>query len=267
MTRTRRFLLALAAAAALAPGSETAAWTPESHRLIAEEAARLAPPDLYRQIVRNREAYRQGISDGFAERDPAAHVKNPDGSGRLDEAIAVTVDNAIRTIEAPRPFNEVAYRLGIVAHFVADAHNPLNSAESDPAEGRYYADFLRYLESASPRVRMVFYGFRPGFEGRRDLPRLVDEALAQGRELYPMVGREYRRTGFRPGVEAFDDRSTAFAVASLAHSYAISDIAEVLRYIWLEAGGIDTRRRIPERGREVIALSRTDRLPRVSPGR
>jgi hypothetical protein len=88
------------------------------------------------------------------------------------------------------------------------------------------------------------------------LPRLVEETLARSRELYPLVGREYRRVGFAPGLEAFDDRSTAYAVASLAYSHAVSDIAEVLRYIWIAAGGIDSRDRVPRRGAQVVRLPR-----------
>lgn len=238
-----------------------AAWTPTSQQSIAEAAARFAPPDLYRQLARNRRAYLQGVADGFGERDPAAHTKNPDGSGRLDDAITVAVDNAIRAITSHQPFREVSYRCGIVSHFLADANNPLNSAETDPEEGRYYADFLFYLESADPRVRIVFYGFRPAFDGRRDLPGLIAESLDRSRGFYAAVGREYRRVDFATGREAFDDRSSAFGVATLAYSHAVSDIAEVLRYVWLEAGGIDTRRKIPLRGRAAVPLPR-DAAPR-----
>ncbi len=255
--RRSRTLLVLAAVLAVPAG----AWTPASQQSIAEAAARLAPPDLYRQLARHRRAYLQGVRDGFGERDPQAHSKHADGSGRLDGAIAAAVDNAVRAITAHQPFSEICYRLGIVSHFVADANNPLNTDQTDPEEGRYFADFLAYLESADLRVEIVFYGFRPAFDGRRDLPALIAESLERSRGLYPMVGREYRRVGFASGRAAFDDRSTAFAVAGLSYSHAVSDIAEVLRYIWLEAGGIDTRRRLPVRGREFIQLPRTVRPP------
>ena len=247
----RRLLLAAAVLCSAAPAL---AWTPASQQAIAEHAARLAPPDLYRQLARNRLAYLQGVRDGFGERDPMAHVKNADGSGRLDASIAVAVDNAIRTIVAHRPFNEISYRMGIVSHFVADANNPLNAARSDSEEARYFADYLSYLESVEPRVRIVFYGFEPGAGG--DLDGLLGETFERSRRLYPMVGREYRRVRFQSGRRAFDDRSTAYAVAGLAYSHAVSDIARVLRYIWLEAGGIDTRREVPLKGRDVIQLPR-----------
>ena len=257
--------LLLAATVLATAATPAAAWTPASQQTIASEAARLAPPDLYRQIVRNRAAYLQGVADGFGERDPLAHAKHADGTGRLDEAVATAVDNAVRSIVAHRPFNEICYRLGIVSHFLADANNPLNAADDDAEEGRYYADFLAYLESAEPRVRLVFYGFRSDFKDDRDLPKLITESLGRGRELYPLVGREYRRVSFASGLSAFDDKSTAFGIASLAYSHAVSDIAEALRYIWLEAGGIDTRRRIPVRGREVVRLRRKTTRSQADP--
>jgi hypothetical protein len=243
-------LLALLSTVFAAPAG---AWTPRSQEGIARTAARLAPPDLYRQIARNRDAYLLGAVDPFRDAQPENHVQN-DGDGRLAEVIEVAVRNAVGSIRSQRPFNEIVYRLGVVAHFLADANDPLAGAESDAAEARYRDDFRRYAESVEPRLRIVFYGFRPGFEGRRDLPTLVDEALRRGRELYPFVGREYRRIDFQPAQGRFNDRSTAFAVVGLGYNHAVSDIAEVLRYIWTAAGGTDTRHRVPLRGQETVLV-------------
>lgn len=255
--RPPRLLLAALAAFVAVPA---AAWTPASQQRIAEQAARLAPPDFYRQLARHRAAYLQGTTDPFKEGRAADHFKNPDGGGRLDEVVRQAIADTIATIRAHRPFPEICYRAGVVSHYLADANNPLNSAAGDPAEVRYFADFLRYLESVEPRVEMVFYGFRGGF-AEADLPRLVAETLGRSRRFYPLVGREYRRVGFAPGALAFDDRSTAYAVASLAYSHAISDIAEALRYIWLAAGGIDARRPVPRRGRQVVKVPRPAARP------
>lgn len=228
-------------------------WTPESHQAIALDAARLAPPDLYRQLARNRAAYLQGVTDPFRDGSPELHEAGG-ANGRLDAAVLQSVDNAIKSIELLRPFNEIAYRLGVVSHYLADANDPLALADDDRDETRYRRDFQRYLESAEPRYRVVFYGFRPGVGERRDVESLLATTLHRGRRFYPLVGREYRRIGFASGVRGFDDRSTAYAVASLSRSHAVSDIAEMLRYIWLSAGGIDTRTRIPQRGENVIQL-------------
>lgn len=233
------------------------AWTPTSQEQLAEEAARLVPPDLYRQLVRNRAAYLQGTRDPFNDRVAVHHNLDRQAGGLLEQVIARKIDDAINTIKALQPFNHIAYRLGIVSHYVADANNPLAVSSEDPQEARFTNDFLAYLESTRPRLEVVFYGFRPGFQGRRDLPRLLAETANRGRGFYPLVGREYRRIQFQNGRRTFDDRSTAYAIAALSFSHAVSDIAEVLRYIWLEAGGADPRTGLPVRGQQVMPLPKS----------
>ncbi|MEM8962109.1 MAG: hypothetical protein AAGD38_11570 [Acidobacteriota bacterium] len=236
------------------PISVAEAWTPEGQTMIGREAARLAPPDLYRQLRRNRESYDIGLTQPFSM-NASSRVKYADGRGSLDETILTAVRTAILAIEQHRPFNEIAYRMGVVAHLVAAANNPLATGSGDPNERRYAADFARYFDTAEPRMRRVFYGFRP-IQSSGELDAVVREAMARSRSLYATIGSEYSRIGFASGVSQFDDRSTAYGIAALSLGHAISDIAEVLRYIWLSAGGIDTRKRLPLRGLHVIHLPR-----------
>ena len=251
-------ILLLAGVGAAAPAT---AWTPRFQQVLAEEAARLSPPDLARQIARHEEELRAGVVDPFDDPDPLRHVQNADGTGSLRETIEAETERAVELIRALAPFGDVVRQLGRVAHYVADLHNPLNCDRSDPREPDYYADYLRYAESAEPRFPLVFYGFRQPFDRPADVAAMADEALARSRVLYPLVGREYRRIGFASGVGTFDDRSTAFGVTSVAFSRAASDIAQVLRYIWLRAGGRDQRTALPVRGQDVLV-----RVPRDGTG-
>jgi hypothetical protein len=256
-----RGLAALSAVAGLAlAAAPAAAWTPATQLAIAREAARLAPPDLARQIARRERAYEAGVMAPFAEADPARHMKSEDGSGSLDRALFAEVDGAIRAIRDHRPFDEVVRRLGAVSHFMADANNPLSTSAADAEEERYSADYLRYAESAEPRFALVFYGV-PARGGERSVAAVLAEALRRGRRLYPLVGREYRRIGFGSGVAAFDDHSTAFGVASLAFSHAVTDVATTLRYIWLRAGGGDDRSGLAADGGRVLLLPRARQAP------
>ena len=232
------------------------AWTPATQVTIAREAARLSPPDLYRQIDKHRRAYEAGVNSPFAETDSSRHAKNPDGSGRLDRAALDAVDAAIQAIRGHQPFEEIVRRMGVVSHFVADANNPLAASAADPEEGRYFVDYLRYVETAESRYPLVFYGMPSGTE-TRGVSSLLDDALRRGRQLYPMIGREYRRIGFGSGVGQFDDRSTAFGVGSVAFSHAVTDVTLVLRYIWITAGGIDDRTHLPAGGTRLTVLPRT----------
>jgi hypothetical protein len=51
------------------------------------------------------------------------------------------------------------------------------------------------------------------------------------------VREEYFGTGTRRSSADFDDRSTAFGVASISYSRAVTDLVNVYYYIWKEAGG------------------------------
>jgi hypothetical protein len=218
-----------------------AAWTPETQIAIGENAASIAPPDLARQITRHRKAFRRGLLAPFEKATHSAHVKNGNGTGTLDRNVYSATRQAIDAIVGHRPFADIVYKLGVVAHFVADANNPLNSSDADPDEDRYFADYLRYIDSARDRYAIVFYANGRDLRESVDLNRLVGTTLRRSRSLYPMIGAEYDRIGRIDGVSLFDDRSTAFGIGSLAVSHAVSDTAAVLRYVWLQSGGGDRR--------------------------
>lgn len=260
MQQRRNHLFALAACALLCAASPAVAWTPATQLVIGREAAALAPPDLARLIHRHKKVFEEGLLAPFRDSDPGRHMKNPDGSGSLDRVLDAEVRAAIEDIRQHRPFEQIVRRLGVISHYMADANNPLAAAGADAEEGRYFVDFLRYAESAEPRFPLVFYGAMPGLERQRDVGPLLAQALRRGRELYPLVGREYRRIGFASGRGRFDDRSSAFGVASISFSHAVTDVAQALRYIWLVAGGADERT-------GVVGGQRLLRLPRAGRAR
>lgn len=249
----------LPAALGLLLVSPAFAWTPRTQSAIAREAARLAPPDLARQIEKHKEAFQAGVQAPFQDADPDRHRKDPDGSGSLDKALLAEVEGAIAAIRDHRPFEEIVRRLGTVAHYVADANNPLAVSGSDPEEARYFVDYLRYAETAEPRFPLVFYGVPASLDRKKDVKPLLTEALRRGRQVYPMVGREYRKIGFASGVGRFDDRSTAFGVASVAFSHAVTDVTLVLRHIWIAAGGADDRSAVVSSGTRLLLLPRAER--------
>ncbi|MEM9293571.1 MAG: hypothetical protein AAGD01_17960 [Acidobacteriota bacterium] len=243
-------------------------WSPAMQESISETGARLAPPDLLRQIAKHRGKLREGTRAAFYDGDESRHYFNGELPGRLgardveslkargqlDRVVLYEVDGAIKAIQALRPFEEVVYRLGVVAHYVADLNHPLNCSAEDAMEPRYFGDFSRYAESAAPRFQPVFYGLRPALQQAETPQQLIDEARERCRKTYPRIGDEYRRIGTIDGRRHFDDRSTAFGVTALAYSHAISDVAEIYRYIWLHSGGRDGRKQLPLRGQTAVAV-------------
>ncbi len=235
-------ILTLAAAFCVGVGlapSAAHAWTEKTQKLIAEHAMSIAPPDLRRQIDRNLAAYRDGAEAPGGISRTCGQESRPEAE--LEQRVQAETQRAIEAIRAHRPFRDIVYRLGVLSHYVADVNNPLCAADTDPREGQYFNDYLRYVERAQERYSLVFYGEGRELSGAEGVTPLLDRTLARGRRLYPTIGREYRRVGGPPGTEKFDDRSVAFAVGSLALSHAVSDVGAVLRYVWLEAGGGDTR--------------------------
>ena len=254
--RFRPWSVLLVLLAPLGAATPLAAWTPASQLAIAADAARFGPPDLYRQVARHAEDYRRGALSAFEDREPAHHMKNGARDGELDQVVLAEAQRAVELVRAHRPFAEVVFQLGRLAHYVADADNPLNTARFDPAEARYFRDYLQYVESAEARFAVVFYGLDPDLDRRGGLARMVERTLARGRALYPSIGREYQRIGFASGRLAFDDRSTAFAIAALSYSHAVTDVAGVLRWVWLAAGGADSRPTLPAAGGELLVMPR-----------
>ena len=248
-------LLALVLLAAAAPPAR--AWSPKSQVAIAEEAAQLAAPDLAPQLERHADRFREGIVAPFRGTAPEQHYRNAHaGDGTLDQTIFHEVDAAIAALQKFAPFEDIVYRLGIVSHYLADANNPLNASADDPREGEYYADYLRYMQSAEPRFALVFYAGEPEVTTDREMRLLVYRALARSRRDYPLVAAEYARIGYASGVERFDDRSTAFGVAAISFSHAVSDIARVFHYIWLRGGGGDPRQDLWEGQQGLLLLPR-----------
>jgi hypothetical protein len=249
----------LAPLLALTRPAPARAWSEKSQLEIANAAARLAPPDLARQIDRHRADFRAGVTEPFRDRDRARHEKNADGSGKLDQVIADEAKRAVDYIRLHRPFADIVRQLGVVLHFVADANHPLYTSASDPREGVYAADFHRYVTSAEPRFAIAYYGVDIRLDRLAAIPAFVDRSLARSRALYPFIGTEYQRIGGKTGTAAFDDRSTAFGVAAVSFSRAITDCSSMLRLVWLEAGGADPLRRPPIDSDRIVKLQRSDR--------
>ena len=239
MERRTRYLspvlpLAVTAILWLLGSSGAVAWMPSTQAAIGQAAAQIAPPDLARQIDKHKKHFYRGLQ--------APHANAGNGQAASTHAVTRTANQAIAAIENHRPFAEVVYKLGELTHYVANANNPLNAADYDPRESTYYRDYLHYVESARDRFPVVFYRNGRDVRDPEQFELLLTATAGRGRSLYPFVGREYRRIGTVDGRRLFDDRSTAFGVASLAYSHAISDAAAALRYVWLKSGGGDRRK-------------------------
>lgn len=210
------------------------AWTRASDERIAKKAAALAPPDLAMLIEKFEGDYKTGLARAQSdEGSDLHHYFVLSRKGRLRDGIERETRLAIQMIRRGDGMSDVIQRLGILAHLVADANNPFHVANDDPRLGESHNDFETYFERRLSKFPTVFYGLEPNFE----LTSYLDKTLARSAKFYPLMREEYFRGGTRRTSAEFDDRSTAFGVASVSYSRAVTDLVNLYFYIWKEAGG------------------------------
>ena len=210
------------------------AWTRASDEKIAKKSAALAPPDLRLLIERFESDYKTGLVRAQAEEATDKHnyfVLSREG--QLRARIEKETRAAIDAIRKGDPMSLVVERLGTLAHLVADANNPFHVANDDPRLAASHNDFEQYFERRLAKFPTVFYGLDQQFT----LSRYLDKTFARSAKFYPLLSEEYFRTGTRRSSTEFDDRSTAFGVASICYSRAVTDLVNLYYYIWKEAGG------------------------------
>ncbi|HEX8252646.1 MAG TPA: hypothetical protein VF846_05835 [Thermoanaerobaculia bacterium] len=211
-----------------------AAWTRVSDQKIAAKAAALAPPDLSMLIGRFDAEYKRGLERAQADEGTESHSYFVlSRKGRLRERIERETRGAIDAVRKGEPMSLVIERLGGLVHLVADANNPFHVANDDTRLGASHDDYEQYFERRLAKFPTVFYGLDPQFR----LNTYLDKTFARSAKFYPLVAEEYFRHGERRTSAAFDDRSTAFGIASISYSRAVTDVVNLYYYIWKEAGG------------------------------
>jgi hypothetical protein len=216
------------------------AWTRNSDHQIAQKGAQLAPRDLRLVIHRLEKSYASGVDRAIAEEGVDIH------RARLRERIESETTDVIRMIRTNQPMTRVVVRLGMLSHLVGDANNPFHVHTEEALEPSH-GDFERYFERRMQKFPTVFYGL----DARFRLDTYLDRTFQRTSNLAPLVSEEYFRDGERRTSDEFDDRSTAFGVASLCYSHAVTDLVNLYYYIWKEAGG-DVRSAASMRGSRII---------------
>ncbi|HEX2060857.1 MAG TPA: hypothetical protein VHK90_08945, partial [Thermoanaerobaculia bacterium] len=153
--------------------------------------------------------------------------------GMLRQRIERETRAAIEGVRKNEPMSMLVERLGTLAHLIADANNPFHVANDDARLGASQNDFEQYFERRMTKFPTVFYGL----DARFSLSTFLDRTFARSAKFYPLVAEEYFRGGQRRTSAAFDDRSTAFGIASISYSRSVTDVVNLYYYIWKEAGG------------------------------
>lgn len=203
-----------------------AAWTRDAEHRIALKGAALGPPDLRLVIDHFQDDYLRGVDLALSDEGSDAH------RAKLRARIEAEARAIAQMIRTNKPMAQVVERLGILAHLVGDANNPLHFGDDEARQ----ADFELYFQRRMARFPTVFYGIDERFV----LGAYLDRTFVRTAKFVPLMAEEYTRGS----AATFDDRSTAFGVASVCYSHALTDIANLQTFIWKEAGG--SVRRAPQ---------------------
>ena len=229
--------------------SIASAWTPEAEDRIATRSSRLAPPDLKLVIEKFDDSYKAGVRRAAPPSECAKHrYLVSRGKGELKALIEREVIEAITLMKTERQVGLFVEKLGTIAHLVADANNPFHTEDSNPKLRESQADFEAYLGRKVTSFPTVFYGLKIN----RDVSRYVDGIVRRSASHYPLLDEEYFRGGRRRTSWEFDDRSTAFGVASISYSRAVTDNVNLYYYIWREVGGDVRSAAVLKKGNLVI---------------
>lgn len=196
------------------------AWTRAADQRIAVKSAELAPPDLRLIISKYNKEYLRGVDDALASEGTDIHRR------RLRERIDEQTRGIVKMIRTNQPMSAVVGELGNLSHLVGDANNPFHIGDDDAASR---VDFEQYFERRLARFAPVFYGLDTNLV----LNSYLDKMFARTTRFSPLMAEEYSRGNGA----TFDDRSTAFGVASVCYSHAITDNVNIYYFIWKAAGG------------------------------
>lgn len=206
-------------------------WTPAAEERIATRASRLAPPDMRLLITKYDQDFKRGLQ--LAARQEGDAHRHQSSERHLTRNLDAEINDAIRLIRKERQVGPFVEKLGVIAHLLADANNPFHVSDGDPRLKNVQADYEAYFERRMATFPTVFYGLRIN----RDVPGYLDRVVERTGAFSPLLSEEYFKGGRTRSSREFDDRSTAYGVASISYSRAVTDVINVYYYIWREAGG------------------------------
>jgi hypothetical protein len=226
---------AVALALALATPAPTPAFSPASRTELAQRAISLMPPSLARQLHKHEQRLLQGVLEGMERCDgTGAHGA---ATGEAEARLATAVAETMAMIDRRERMADVAQSFGRVAHAAADLAFALNAGPDDPREATFYREFALYVERMFPKMRLTFAGWADPDLARRDVQAFARRTAALAQRDAEAIARSYYPEGRARTAQDFDERSVAFAAASLEASLALTATSRAWLYAWWRAHG------------------------------
>lgn len=210
------------------------AFTPRTRDTVVEKSVSLMPGALARQLRRNTRALHEGALAGL---DRTGIRRELSDSVLVGRALESEVKRTIGLLDDHAPMREVVRAFGRLAQLTTDLSFALNVCAEEPREDQFFDDFASYVERKLPKIAVTFEGYAEPHLARGDIPGFAAAIAAAARRDYGGIVRSYFPVGRSRHPSDFDERSVAFAAASLETSLAVTSTARVWLYVWQHAGG------------------------------
>jgi hypothetical protein len=210
------------------------AFTARTRSTIVHKSVSLMPPALARQLRKHARVLHQAALSDLTQSGPVRETKDPALAGQQLER---SVRQTIGLINDRAPMREVARALGEIASQVADLSFALSNQTRDPRAQQVYEEFASYVEHKLPKIAVTFAGYTEPHLAQADVTGFAAEIVKNASRDYDGVLRSYFPEGRARHPADFDERSVAFAVASLETSLAVTSTARIWLYVWHYAGG------------------------------
>lgn len=210
------------------------AWTAPTRVGMIDDAVKLMPPSLREVLTERRDDLLNGMLAPMTTEDDPAHRPAWD-HGTLDGTVDGAARDLVTAVNGHQSFHDVAKRFGALAHYVADAGFPPGAAGAPGAP--LYAHFAAFCETRRSRFPLVFYGHDNAALAKGDWKAFAKGVLERARGEGGTLAGAYAAAPSWDDPASFDDRSIPFAIASLAYSHAVTDIAQAWLAAWRTCHG------------------------------
>lgn len=211
------------------------AWSGDSYEILTLKAQRLMPPTLREML----EPYQQELIAGARGDASAAGCPIHKDAGEIFRSLSVAIDDAAKMVDEHKPFRDLAFTSGRIAHLAADLNDPLLSRHKVPRLQKVSGDYHRYIQKKKPRFRLTFSPYKTEDLESDALRARFWEASSRRASRTKLLLKAYYPKGASVPVSSntFDDRSGVFGLSAQSYNSAFTDIVLSWSALWKRAHG------------------------------
>jgi len=167
-------------------------WSYHTHRKIVSDALNRMPNAFIKRFEADKEIMLKGSTDPDTTlKDFQAHIYHVHKTHPITEArFRELFSQAVGELQRKEKDSNVAYTLGLFAHYIADINQPLHTAgmDGDPNEGEYHGKFEKDIQGNLSKIPVFKVDYKPVTD---PLIRLQEMAVASNKYYYD-IGKAYK---------------------------------------------------------------------------